>query len=172
LGISLLQPTSTPKEKEKGLKLHAFLLGSSYLFAIAGFFAIVYNKAISHKEHFTSYHGKFGLAVFCYLFFQLLFGLTIAYIPQLYGNITKAKQLWKYHRMTGYILIILIWFTAQLGIRADYIYNNLWSPKLMIAHWIALVLVVVGITGRLRFSKWGILLSSRTKDNHTVVVSR
>ncbi|KAI9488377.1 eukaryotic cytochrome b561-domain-containing protein, partial [Zychaea mexicana] len=159
-GVNLLQTTSTAKEKAKGLKKHAFMQASAYIFAIVGFSFIVYNKAMMHKEHFTSNHGKFGLTVFCYLFFQLLFGLTIAYIPRLYGNVTKAKQLWKFHRMTGYILLVLIWITAQLGVRADYMYKNLWSPKLIIGHYIALALVVIGIAGRVRLSKWG--LSSST----------
>ena len=104
---------------------------------------------------FIRYHGKLGLLVFCYLFFQLLFGLTMAFMPSLFGNVTKAKSLWKYHRMTGYTLIVIIWVTAQLGIRADYIYKNLWSPKLMIGHWIALVFVVIGVAGRVRLYKWG-----------------
>ena len=88
----------------------------------------------------------------------------MAFIPNLYGNVTKAKSLWKYHRMTGYTLIIIVMVTAQLGIRADYIYNNLWSPKLMIGHWIALIFIIIGISGRVRFYKWGF-----SKGNNTVV---
>lgn len=98
--------------------------------------------------------------MFCYLFCQSLFGLLIAYVPSLiFGNVASAKRLWKFHRMTGYVLLVLVWLTAQLGVRADYMISNLWSEKLMWLHWVALALVTIGVVARIRLWKWGITSS-------------
>ncbi|KAI7875605.1 hypothetical protein K492DRAFT_173199 [Lichtheimia hyalospora FSU 10163] len=156
-GVVLLQPTRTPQEKKRGLRHHAIVQAIGYTSAIVGFTTIVYNKVVSDKEHFTSLHGQLGLALFCYLFCQSLFGLLISYLPTLvFGNVATAKRLWKFHRMTGYLLLVLVWLTAQLGVRADYMINNLWSDKLMWLHWVALLLVAVGVVARIRLWKWGI----------------
>lgn len=100
-------------------------------------------------------HGKLGLFVFIYLLIQLLFGITVAFVPRIYGSVTRAKSLWKYHRVFGYVLLVLVWITAQLGVRADYMYNNLYSPNLLWLHWVSVVLIFGGIFSRIRFSKWG-----------------
>jgi hypothetical protein len=102
-----------------------------------------------------SFHGKLGLFVFIFLFIQLLFGVTIGFLPRVYGSVDKAKSLWKYHRRVGYLLIVLVWLTAQFGVRADYMYNNLYSSHLLWLHWVVLVLVGYGLITRTRISKWG-----------------
>ncbi|KAI8142186.1 eukaryotic cytochrome b561-domain-containing protein [Fennellomyces sp. T-0311] len=154
-GVSLLQHTSTAEQKKKGLRWHATVQSFAYLFAIAAFVAIVYNKTIHNKDQFDSVHSQFGLTVFIYLLLQVIFGLTIAYVPNLFGGVAKAKQLWKFHRMSGYLLLVLVWITALLGAHTDTMYNNLPKPGLVWGYYIALILVAVGIAGRVRFSKWG-----------------
>ena len=109
--------------------------------------------------YYYSLHGKLGLFVFVYLFIQLLFGITIALTPTLYGSIDKAKSLWKYHRILGYVLLLLVWFTSQLGVRADYMYNNLYDTKLIYLHWLSLIFVVTGLVYRTRTRKWGVRFS-------------
>ncbi|KAK4513707.1 uncharacterized protein ATC70_005712 [Mucor velutinosus] len=157
-GISLLQPTSTEIEKKRGLRHHAIIQTTSYLSAICGFSFIFYNKVISGKHHFESFHGKMGLFVFIYLFVQLVFGVSMALLPkQIFGSVDKAKSTWKYHRVFGYILLLLVWITAQFGVRADYMYNNLYSPHLIWLHWVSLALVFGGLYSRIRFDKWGII---------------
>lgn len=76
-------------------------------------------------------------------------------MPRIYGSVARAKGLWKYHRVFGYVLLVLVWLTAQLGVRADYMYNNLYSPKLIWLHWVSVFLIFGGIYTRIRFSKWG-----------------
>lgn len=154
-GVALLQPTSTAAEKRKGLLYHAVIQTTSYLSIITGFSFIFYNKIVSGKAHFESFHAKMGLFVFIYLLLQLVFGITIAFAPQVFGSVEKGKQLWKYHRVFGYILLGLVWITAQLGVRADYMYNNLYSPHLLWLHWVAVLLVFGGIASRVRLSKFG-----------------
>ncbi|RCH82075.1 hypothetical protein CU098_005425, partial [Rhizopus stolonifer] len=115
-GIASLQPTTTTTEKKVGLKYHAWIQSGSYLSAIIGVSFIFYNKVISNKPHFETVHGKLGLFVFIYLFVQVVFGATIGLIPiTIYGSLDKAKKLWKYHRILGYILLLLLWITTQLG---------------------------------------------------------
>lgn len=105
---------------------------------------------------FIRFHGKLGLFVFIYLFVQMVFGIIIAFCPaQAFGTVEKGKNLWKYHRRTGYVLILLVWVEAQFGVRADYMYNNLYSPHLLWFHWVALFLVFFGLYRRIRFHKWG-----------------
>ncbi|KAI9008980.1 eukaryotic cytochrome b561-domain-containing protein [Phycomyces nitens] len=154
-GISLLQPTSTPEQKAKGQKNHAMVQTIAYCSAIVGFTAIFYNKVLSSKPHFTSSHAQLGVFVFSFLFVQLVFGIIMAVLPRL-SDQSNAKSLWKYHRVSGYILLVLIWTTAQLGVRADYMFNNLWSPSLIWLHWVVVVLVGYGIVRRIRLEKWGL----------------
>ncbi|KAI8878661.1 hypothetical protein K501DRAFT_258179 [Backusella circina FSU 941] len=155
-GIAILQPTKTAEEKRRGLIYHAIVQSLSYLSVLTGFSFIFYNKVISGKDHFTSFHGKMGLFVFIFLFIQLLFGITIGLVPRVYGSVDRAKSLWKYHRRVGYFLIILVWLTAQFGVRADYMYNNLYSAHLLWLHWLVIALVGYGLVTRIRISKWGI----------------
>ncbi|CAO3696700.1 unnamed protein product [Rhizopus stolonifer] len=155
-GIVNLQLTTTATEKKVGLKYHAWIQSGSYLSAIVGVSFIFYNKVISNKPHFESVHGKLGLFVFIYLFVQVVFGVTIGLMPiTIYGSLDKAKKLWKYHRTLGYILLLLVWVTAQLGVRADYMYSNLYNPYLIHLHWLSLALVLVGLFYRTRVSKLG-----------------
>ncbi|KAI9250453.1 eukaryotic cytochrome b561-domain-containing protein [Phascolomyces articulosus] len=156
-GVALLQPTSTEKEKKKGLKLHALVQGFAYVFLIVGFGIMVNSKMQRGGPHFASDHAKFGLTVFIYIFFQALFGITTAYFPGIFGSVTKGKSLWKFHRMTGYLFLVIVWVTAQLGIRTDLMKNFMPVPNLMAGHWVALVLVVIGIAGRVRIYKWGLV---------------
>ncbi|KAI8047390.1 eukaryotic cytochrome b561-domain-containing protein [Gilbertella persicaria] len=156
-GITLLQPTSTAEEKKSGLKYHAIIQSASYLSAITGFSFIFYNKVISGKHHFESFHGKLGLFVFIFLAIQLIFGIAMAFLPRhAFGSVERGKSLWKYHRVSGYILLVLVWLTSQLGVRADYMYNNLYSVHLLWLHWVAVFLVFAGIANRIRLKKWGI----------------
>ncbi|KAI8368337.1 eukaryotic cytochrome b561-domain-containing protein [Choanephora cucurbitarum] len=156
-GIALLQPTSTPLEKKEGLRKHAIVQSATYLSAIGGFSFIFYNKVVAGKYHFESFHGKLGLFVFIFLAVQLVFGITMAYFPeQVFGSVSNGKNLWKYHRISGYILLSLVWLTAQLGVRADYMYNNLYSVQLIWLHWVAVALVAFGVISRIRFTKWGL----------------
>ncbi|KAJ2957607.1 hypothetical protein NQZ79_g6699 [Umbelopsis isabellina] len=143
--IFLLQPTYTAHEKKKGLRRHAFLQALAYTGAILGFTAITYNKAIHDKPHITSF-----------LFIQLLFGIIIAYAPSVVGGTPQAKSLWKYHRISGYVLLVLIWATAQLGAHAEFMVDNFPKPKLLWLYWVSLALVSIGVAKRTDVSKWGL----------------
>ncbi|KAI8140474.1 eukaryotic cytochrome b561-domain-containing protein [Fennellomyces sp. T-0311] len=152
-GVLLLQPTCTPEEKKQGLQWHAIILGLAYMFAIAAFAIIVANKVIVQDDQFDSMHGQFGLTIFVYLFLQAVFGVAMAYVPGLFGGVKNAKSLWKFHRMSGYILLALVWVTALLGAHTDTLSESMPAPGLMGANYVALVLVAIGVAGRIRVSK-------------------
>ncbi|KAM3581706.1 hypothetical protein VKS41_005868 [Umbelopsis sp. WA50703] len=154
--IFLLQPTYTAHEKKKGLRRHAFLQAIAYTGAILGFTAITYNKAIHDKPHIASAHAYFGVFTFSFLFIQLLFGVIIAYAPSVVGGTPQAKSLWKYHRISGYVLLILIWTTAQLGAHAEFMVTNFPKPKLIWLYLVSIVLIAIGVSKRVDVSKWGI----------------
>lgn len=97
-----------------------------------------------------------GLFVFIYLLIQLVFGLTVGFYPQVFGSVEKGKSLWKYHRVFGYVLLLIVFTTALLGARADYMYNNLYSPHLYYLYVVALLLVAGGISSRIRLNKLGV----------------
>lgn len=103
-----------------------------------------------------SVHAYFGIFTFSFLFVQLLFGIVIAYAPVVVGGTPHAKSLWKYHRISGYVLLVLIWATAQLGAHADFMVDNFPKPKLLWLYWVSLALVAIGIAQRTDVSKWGI----------------
>ncbi|CAO3609097.1 unnamed protein product [Cunninghamella blakesleeana] len=120
-GIATLQTTKTLQEKREGLKKHALIQLLAYISSGIGFSAIFYNKIISGKPHFTSFHGQLGIFTFGYLLFQLIFGLLIAFIPSISFH---AKKYWKYHRFTGYFLFLIVSTVALAGVQADYVLAN------------------------------------------------
>ena len=52
VGVCLLQPTSTAKEKKKGLKLHAVIQSSAYVFLLVGFIIMVHAFSTG-RSHFS-----------------------------------------------------------------------------------------------------------------------
>lgn len=104
----------------------------------------------------NSVHAYFGVATLSYLFVQLVFGIVIAYVPALFGGTAQAKALWKYHRVSGYLLLILVWITAELGTHAEFMVDNFPRPNLLWLYWVSLVLVAVGIGKRTDITKWGL----------------
>lgn len=103
-----------------------------------------------------SVHAYFGVATLSYLFVQLVFGIVMAYVPSVFGGTAQSKALWKYHRISGYLLLILVWITAELGAHAEFMVDNFPRPNLIWLYWVSLVLVIVGIAKRTDVSKWGL----------------
>jgi hypothetical protein len=150
----ILQPTHTPDQKRTGTLLHALfhLFGLASL--LAGLVVIEVNKAGPGHEHFTSPHAILGLTFYILIFLQAAVGLTQYYAPSLYGGVDQAKAVYKYHRMSGYVIATLglatvcasSWTTYGLGVA-------------QIQHWaviVASVLVLVGVVPRIKLSKLGL----------------
>ena len=55
---------------------------------------------------FTSAHGRLGLITYIVFVLQALVGLTQLWFPRLYGSVDNAKAIYKYHRASGYLLVV------------------------------------------------------------------
>lgn len=73
--------------------------------------------------HFHSVHAYLGTITLALLAIQYLFGLTILLPPLqrlFYRSTDRAKSLWKYHRMLGYLVFILLLATVAAAAETDY----------------------------------------------------
>lgn len=80
-------------------------------------------------------------------------GFTQYFTPGLYGGEDNAKALYKYHRVFGYMTLLVMLATVcaatQTGFAINVLELQLWAVVT------ASVIVVVGITPRIRLSKFG-----------------
>lgn len=81
-------------------------------------------------------------------------GLTQFYAPGLYGGVDRAKSVYKYHRMSGYVLLVLSFCTVaaatQTGFNMGVLHIQLWAVI------VASLLVLVGLLPRIRKGKFGL----------------
>ncbi|KAI0273815.1 hypothetical protein BC834DRAFT_855710 [Gloeopeniophorella convolvens] len=116
LGILTLQPTSQPKTKAAGLQRHQLAMLAGFPAIALGTSAMWYNKASHGAAHYTTWHGTFGLISVLWLVGQVaLGGASVWAGGAALGGGTKAKRVWKYHRLSGYVLLPLLLTTANLG---------------------------------------------------------
>uniref|UniRef100_A0A1D1XQU1 Cytochrome b561 n=1 Tax=Anthurium amnicola TaxID=1678845 RepID=A0A1D1XQU1_9ARAE len=149
-GVLLLQRTETVEQKEEGAHTHKWFQMLGFLSAICGFTVIVSNKIINNKEHFYSAHGKAGLTTVCLLAVQGSFGFVMLVFPSALGGVRQARAMYKYHRMSGYFGLFLIWLTALGGTQASWTlsqFDHVWVWLLAVS------LVAVGVGLRTRASK-------------------
>lgn len=152
--ILLLQPTSTQKQKVQGTYIHSGLNFIALGSLIAGLVVIEMNKASHPKTRFQSVHGRMGLAVYILLILQFLVGVAQFYFPSLFGSVDNAKSIYKYHRMSGYLIIVLsaitICLATQTGFNENVLHIRLWAVI------VASVLVVLGLVPRIKKRKLGL----------------
>lgn len=81
-------------------------------------------------------------------------GITQYYFPKMYGSVDNAKSIYKYHRMSGYVLLILSFCTVAAATQTDYNKNvlhiRLWAVI------VASLIVLVGLLPRIRKGKFGL----------------
>lgn len=151
--ILILQPTHTAKQKEQGTSIHAILNGISVLALIAGLIIVEYNKTSHGGEHFRSPHAILGLITYVFFIVQALIGIAQYYFPTMFGNVSNAKAMYKYHRMSGYVLLVLTFATVAAATQTDYNKNvlniQLWAVL------VAEVITLVGVLPRIKKQKLG-----------------
>ncbi|CAD0018308.1 unnamed protein product [Aureobasidium pullulans] len=111
IGVLILQPTHTAKQKKHGTWAHAGLNDLALSAGIAGLVVIEYNKIAHNGTHFVTPHAILGLITYILILIQGLIGFTQYFVPQIYGGEENAKKLYKYHR-TDYnknVLKIKLW---------------------------------------------------------------
>ncbi|KAI0747970.1 hypothetical protein C8Q80DRAFT_1169371 [Daedaleopsis nitida] len=116
-GILTLQPTSQAKTKAAGLTRHQLAMIALGVPAISlGTIAIVWRKYIHESPHFTTWHGTIGITSIAWMVAQVIIGGgSVWFNGKLFGGNPKAKLLWKYHRLSGYLLFPLFLLAAYLG---------------------------------------------------------
>jgi len=115
---------------------------------------IEYNKISHGGTHFESPHAILGLITYIFLLIQALIGLTAYFFPKVYGSVDTAKSLYKWHRLSGYIILVLLLATVAAATQTDY-NKNVLDIKLW-AVLISAVLVLVGVLPRIKKQKLGL----------------
>jgi len=155
-GILTLQPTSLaqPKAKAAGFARHQFFiayLGVPVIFV--GSLAIMVNKSVHGYDHFTTWHGFLGFVVLLWMSIQAFIGGgSVWYGGRLFGR--NPKAVYKYHRASGYPLLLLSLFVLHLaGAWSNFAVNNMGTITRFIVFLVGPILVGLGIFTRIRFDK-------------------
>lgn len=150
--ILLVQPTHTPEQKWEGTNIHAILNGIGVLSLIGGLIIIEYNKISAGRAHFGTSHNIVGLVVYILFILQALVGIAQYYIPSIFGSINNAKAIYKYHRASGYLILVLA--LAAFATATQTAFND----QLKIQLWVVIVasvILLVGLLPRIKKAKFG-----------------
>jgi len=155
-GITTLQPTALPSTKAAGLALHQramFYLGFPAI--LLGVSAMWLNKYIHAAPHATTWHGVFGYVTISWMVIQVLIGgCSVWFDGRLLGGNPRAKMVWKYHRLSGYLLFPLLLMTVHLGGGwSDWVTMNSLYALRFLAYTIGPIVLFVGLFARIRPSK-------------------
>lgn len=152
--ILLLQPTHTASQKRLGAYIHSALNFTGILALMGGLAVIVYNKEAHHGAHFTSAHARLGLTVYILFAIQALVGAAAFYTPAVFGGVSRAKATYKYHRVSGYLVVVLSLAAVATATQTDFNRNvlhiRLWAV-LAVA-----VILLIGVLPRIKKQKLGL----------------
>jgi len=155
-GILTLQPTAHAKTKAAGLQRHQRTMLAVGVPCIAlGTAAIEIHKFSQGHRHFATWHGIFGLVSVIWLLGQVLLGGgSVWYGGAAFGGGMKAKMMWKYHRLSGYVLFTLLLITAHLGgAWSTWVRSYSHLSVRFIAYSVAPLVTLAAIYARVRTSK-------------------
>ena len=107
----------------------------------------------SAGTHLDNPHNILGFITYLAIILQGFVGVTQFFVPKLYGSVDKAKAIYKYHRLSGYMILILSLATVAASTQT-YFAKNILHLKLW-AVLLASVIAVAGIVPRIRLSKFG-----------------
>ncbi|BGO88665.1 hypothetical protein JCM10020v2_000283 [Rhodotorula toruloides] len=158
-GILLLQPQPpNAAYKRKGLQLHQVVQYTSGVAIVAGAAFIVYNKVAHGAKHFTTWHAKSGLLTLILIALQLTFGAVMVYTPLqrlIFKSEERAKKVWKYHRMSGYLTLFFLILTPLLALVSDWVTQNSSKAERWVIG-VGLGVAGLGAFGRVQTSKLGL----------------
>ncbi|PYH93633.1 cytochrome b561 [Aspergillus ellipticus CBS 707.79] len=149
----IVQPTTTPHQKRLGTTIHYSIQIVSVIAFISAFIIIEINKG--DHARFTSPHGVLGLVTYIFIILQALGGVVQYFLPvQILGSVDRGKSLYKYHRHSGYTLLLLELATVVAATQTTYNLNILSIPLWGIL--LASVLIVLGLGARIKKHKLGL----------------
>jgi len=152
-GILTLQPTRRPKHKEVGLRWHQIIqLGLGFPIILFGSISMLINKFEHHAPHFTSWHGRFGLIALLWLVLHIIVGAASVWFPvKAFGSIDNGKAFWKWHRLSGYLLIVWLLVAVHLaGGYADWVVGETSYTERFWVYSILPITALLGIVLRIR----------------------
>jgi len=155
-GIVTLQPTSQPRTKAAGLARHQYaILCGSYPALLLGTLAIWWNKSLHGARHATTWHGILGYISVFWVVVQVFVGIgSVWFDGRLFGGNPKAKLVWKYHRLSGYLLFPLLLFTVFLGgLWSHFSTRNTVLAVRIVLFGVAPLVLLVAVYMRVRLSK-------------------
>jgi hypothetical protein len=123
------------------------------LTAVAGLVIIEYNKFDHNGVHFESPHAILGLTTYILVVLQAVVGITQFFTPGLYGGVDNAKALYKYHRVGGYLTLLVMLATVCAATETTFNKNVLGMQLWAVV--VASVIVVLGVGARIKPSKFG-----------------
>lgn len=131
-------PSSTRATKAQ---IHWMIQAASITCTSLGFAAIFYNKNQRGKDHFTSWHGLFGLVTMILVLLQAFQGISIYYqkFSLMKASLGQRKQL---HALVGVLVFTLACFTIVLGYFSNWFVKNVND-----AVWWGSVLSTLAMTG-------------------------
>ncbi|KAJ5485978.1 hypothetical protein N7530_000278 [Penicillium desertorum] len=149
----ILQPTATPQQKSTGTRIHYSLQLLSVVLFVTAFVIIEVNKG-SHP-HFVSPHGILGLITYITIVLQAVVGIIQYFLPvTVLGSVDAGKRIYKYHRWSGYVLLLLEMATVVAATQTTYnviaIHIPLWGVL------VAVVLILAGVGARIKKHKLGL----------------
>ncbi|KAF2115562.1 hypothetical protein BDV96DRAFT_493381 [Lophiotrema nucula] len=151
----VLQPTHTPEQKRAGTIAHAIFHFFGVSALTSGLVIIEINKARSgHRAEFASAHARLGLIFYILIYAQVFVGFTQYWVQSIYGGEEKAKKIWKYHRVGGYITATLGLATVCAATWTTYVVNVLSTQKWAVI--LASVITLVGVVPRIKLQKLGL----------------
>ncbi|PGG96213.1 hypothetical protein AJ79_09682 [Helicocarpus griseus UAMH5409] len=150
--ILLLQPTHTPSQKRRGALTHYSILVLANACFTAALIIIEINKAPHPELRFKSVHAIMGLVTYIFIFLQALVGVAQYFFPaQIFGSVDNGKKIYKYHRVSGYVVLLLELATVAAATQTYYnktvLHIQLWAVL------VAAVLVVGGVGARIKKQK-------------------
>ncbi|KAG8959856.1 hypothetical protein FRC03_007400 [Tulasnella sp. 419] len=121
---------------------------------------MIRNKDVQGWKHFSTWHSRFGLIAISLLVLQALVGAgSLWFGGKLFGGGDKATRVYKYHRISGYVLFTLLLVTVHLsGAWSDWSIAHTSAAQRALFYYIAPALIWIGVVWRIRFEKmkfWG-----------------
>jgi hypothetical protein len=149
----VVQPTATPQQKQTGTRLHYLIQLLSILLFISAFVIIEVNKG--SYPHFVSLHGILGLITYITIALQAVVGVIQYFLPTiLLGSVDAGKRIYKYHRWSGYVLLLLEIATVVAAIQTTYNVMAIQIPLWGVL--VAIVLILSGVGARIKKHKLGL----------------
>ena len=136
---SSLFPNAGRSEKQT---LHAILNGFGFVSILFGAAAVYLNKEVNSRKHFTTWHGRFGLATVIFTVGAMVGGIVNKNSQSFKGLIRPAK-IRIYHATAGMLVFVLAMTTVVLATYSNWFKNRVGGWAARIAMWIPLVLAIV-----------------------------